>query len=33
MLCYFGREIIIPIAMAMLLSFVLAPLVGILQRG
>jgi predicted PurR-regulated permease PerM len=29
---YFGREIIIPIAMAILLSFVLAPLVGILQR-
>ena len=29
---YFGREIIIPIAMAILLSFVLAPLVEILQR-
>jgi predicted PurR-regulated permease PerM len=29
---YFGREIIIPIAMAVLLSFVLAPLVGLLQR-
>src|SRR4051794_37920294 len=29
---YFGRDIIIPIAMAILLSFVLAPLVGILQR-
>ena len=29
---YFGREIIIPIAMAILLSFVLAPLVGLLQR-
>jgi predicted PurR-regulated permease PerM len=27
---YFGREIIIPIAMAILLSFVLAPLVEIL---
>src|SRR6202140_252527 len=30
---YFGREIIIPIALAILLSFVLAPLVGLLQRG
>lgn len=30
---YFGREIIIPIAMAILLSFVLAPLVGLLQRN
>jgi predicted PurR-regulated permease PerM len=29
---YFGREIFIPIAMAILLSFVLAPLVGLLQR-
>jgi predicted PurR-regulated permease PerM len=29
---YFGREIIIPIAMAVLLSFVLAPLVGLLQH-
>jgi predicted PurR-regulated permease PerM len=29
---YFGREIIIPVAMAILLSFVLAPLVGLLQR-
>ena len=29
---YFGREILIPIAMAILLSFVLAPLVGLLQR-
>ena len=29
---YFGREIIIPIAMAILLSFVLGPLVGLLQR-
>ena len=32
MLLYFGREIIIPIALAILLSFVLAPLVGLLQR-
>jgi predicted PurR-regulated permease PerM len=32
MLLYFGREIIIPIALAILLSFVLAPLVGFLQR-
>lgn len=30
---YFGREIIIPIALAILLSFVLAPLVGLLQRA
>ena len=29
---YFGREIFIPIAIAILLSFVLAPLVGLLQR-
>jgi predicted PurR-regulated permease PerM len=29
---YFGREIIIPIALAVLLSFVLSPLVGLLQR-
>jgi predicted PurR-regulated permease PerM len=29
---YFGREIFVPIALAILLSFVLAPLVGILQR-
>src|SRR6202162_235429 len=29
---FFGREIFIPIAMAILLSFVLAPLVGLLQR-
>jgi len=29
---YFGSEIFIPIAMAILLSFVLAPLVGLLQR-
>lgn len=32
MVLYFGREIIIPIALAVLLSFVLAPLVGLLQR-
>jgi predicted PurR-regulated permease PerM len=30
---YFGREIIIPIAMAILLSFALAPLLGLLQRN
>src|SRR6478752_3628459 len=29
---YFGREIFVPIALAILLSFVLAPLVLILQR-
>src|SRR5579872_49372 len=29
---YFGREIFVPIALAILLSFVLAPLVVILQR-
>ncbi len=29
---YFGREILVPIALAILLSFVLAPLVGALQR-
>jgi predicted PurR-regulated permease PerM len=29
---YFGREIFVPIALAILLSFVLAPLVAILQR-
>ena len=29
---YFGRDIVIPIALAILLSFVLAPLVGLLQR-
>jgi predicted PurR-regulated permease PerM len=33
MILYFGREIIIPIALAILLSFVLAPLVGLLQRA
>jgi predicted PurR-regulated permease PerM len=32
MVLYFGREIIIPIALAILLSFVLAPLVGLVQR-
>ena len=32
MMLYFGREIIIPIALAILLSFVLAPVVGLLQR-
>ncbi len=32
MTLYFGREIIIPIALAILLSFVLAPLVALLQR-
>jgi predicted PurR-regulated permease PerM len=32
MMLYFGREIIIPIALAILLSFALAPLVGLLQR-
>jgi len=29
---YFGREVLVPIALAILLSFVLAPLVGVLQR-
>jgi predicted PurR-regulated permease PerM len=29
---YFGREVLVPIALALLLSFVLAPLVGFLQR-
>jgi predicted PurR-regulated permease PerM len=29
---YFGREVFIPIALAILLSFVLAPFVGLLQR-
>jgi predicted PurR-regulated permease PerM len=33
MMLYFGREIIIPIALAILLSFVLAPLVGLLRRA
>jgi predicted PurR-regulated permease PerM len=30
---YFGRELLVPIALAILLSFVLAPLVGLLQRA
>ena len=30
---YFGREVFVPIALAILLSFVLAPLVGLLQRA
>ena len=29
---YLGREVFVPIALAILLSFVLAPLVGLLQR-
>ncbi len=29
---YFGREVLVPIALALLLSFVLAPLVRFLQR-
>jgi predicted PurR-regulated permease PerM len=29
---YFGREVFVPISLAILLSFVLAPLVGLLQR-
>ena len=29
---YFGRELFVPIALAILLSFVLAPLVGALER-
>ena len=29
---YFGRDIFVPVALAILLSFVLAPVVGILQR-
>src|ERR1700754_3169135 len=29
---YFGREIFVPLALAILLSFVLAPVVGFLQR-
>jgi len=33
MTLYFGREIIMPISLAILLSFVLAPLVGLLQRA
>lgn len=30
---YFAREILVPIALAVLLSFVLAPLVKLLQRA
>ena len=30
---YFGREVFVPIALAILLSFVLAPLVGFLERA
>src|ERR1700709_759115 len=30
---YFGREIFVPIALAILLSFVLGPSVGLLQRA
>src|SRR5215218_4907501 len=29
---YFGREIFVPVALAILLSFVLAPVVNLLQR-
>src|ERR1700723_1267849 len=29
---YFGREVLVPIALAVLLTFVLAPLVRLLQR-
>jgi hypothetical protein len=29
---YFGREVFVPIALAILMSFVLAPLVALLQR-
>ena len=29
---YLGREVFVPVALAILLSFVLAPLVGLLQR-
>jgi predicted PurR-regulated permease PerM len=29
---YLGREVLMPIALAVLMSFVLAPLVGFLQR-
>lgn len=32
MVLYFGREIVIPVALAILLSFVLAPVVNLLQR-
>jgi predicted PurR-regulated permease PerM len=30
---YFGRDVFVPIVLAILLSFVLAPLVRLLQRG
>ena len=30
---YFGREVFIPVALAILLSFVLAPTVRLLQRA
>lgn len=30
---YVGREVFVPVALAILLSFVLAPLVRLLQRG
>ena len=29
---YFGREVLVPIALAILLTFVLAPVVRLLQR-
>src|SRR3981081_2217848 len=29
---YFGRDVLVPIALAVLLSFVLSPLVGLLKR-
>src|SRR5215207_4203192 len=29
---YFGRDIFVPVALAILLSFVLAPMVGLMQR-
>jgi predicted PurR-regulated permease PerM len=29
---YFGREVLLPVALAVLMSFVLAPLVRLLQR-
>jgi len=29
---YFGREVLIPVTLAMLLSFVLSPLVELLRR-
>lgn len=30
---YFGRDVLVPVALAVLLSFVLAPLVRLLQRA